>query len=75
MPSIVIVEKNGDLIGEIFLCVTLPNLPRIVDTSFINQDANLKNIVITAWMEKIGFGLIRSIEFEVGGKIIDTLYS
>lgn len=68
------IAKNGDLIGEIFLCVTLPNLPRIVDTSFINQDANLKNIVITSWMEKIGFGLIKSIEFEVGGKIIDKLY-
>jgi hypothetical protein len=68
------IAKNGDLIGEIYLCITLPNLPKIVDTSFINQDQNLKNIVITAWMEKIGFGLIKSIEFEVGGKIIDKLY-
>ena len=64
------IAKNGDLIGEIYLCITLPNLPKIVDTSFINQDQNLKNIVITAWMEKIGFGLIKSIEFEVGGGLV-----
>lgn len=68
------IAKNGDLIGEIYLCVTLPNIPKIIDTNFINQDTSLKDTVITAWTQKIGFALIKSIEFEVGGQIIDKLY-
>ena len=68
------IAKNGDLIGEIYLCVTLPTIPKIIDTNFINQDTSLKNTVITAWPENVGFALIKSIEFEIGGKIIDKLY-
>ena len=68
------IAKNGDLMGQIYLCATLPSIPKIIDTSFINQDVNLKNIAVTSWIEKVGFGLISSIEFEVGGKVIDKLY-
>lgn len=68
------IAKNGDLMGQIYLCVTLPNIPKIIDTSFINQDIDLKNIAVTSWIDKIGFGLINSIEFEVGGQVIDKLY-
>ena len=58
------VAKNGDLISKIYLCITLPNIPKIIDTNFINQDAYLKNVVITSWIEKVGFGIINSIELE-----------
>jgi hypothetical protein len=68
------IAKNGDLLGQMYLCVTLPNLPTIIDTSYINQDTKLKDIVVMSWIEKIGFGLIKTIEFEIGGKIIDKLY-
>jgi hypothetical protein len=68
------IARNGDLIGEIYLCVTLPNIQKIIDTNLINQDINLKNIAVTAWMKKVGYGLINSIEFEIGGQIIDKLY-
>jgi len=68
------VAKNGDLMGPIYLAVTLPNIPKIVDTSYINQDTSLKNNVVTAWCEKVGFALLNRIEFELGGKIIDQLY-
>jgi hypothetical protein len=68
------IAKNGDLMGQIYLCATLPSIPKIIDTSFINQDINLKNIAVTSWIEKVGFGLISSIEFEIGGKVIDKLY-
>jgi hypothetical protein len=60
--------------GQIYLAITLPNIPKIVDTSYINQDTSLKNNVVTAWCEKIGFAIINCIEFEVGGKIVDKLY-
>jgi len=68
------IAKNGDLMGQIFLCVTLPSIPTIIDTNFINQDTNLINIAFTAWTEKVGYAIISSVEFEVGGKIIDKLY-
>jgi len=68
------IAKNGDLISKIYLCITLPNIPKIIDTNFINQDAYLKNVVITAWIEKVGFGIINSVELEIGGQIIDKLY-
>ena len=68
------IAKNGDLMGAIFLAITLPNIPKIVDTSYINQDTSLKNNVVTAWCEKIGFAIINTVELEIGGKIIDRLY-
>jgi len=68
------IAKNGDLMGKVYLCITLPNIPKIIDTNFINQDTYLKNVVITAWIEKVGFGIINSIELEIGGQIIDKLY-
>jgi len=68
------IAKNGDLMGKTYLCITLPNIPKIIDTNFINQDSYLKNVVITAWIEKVGFGIVNSIELEIGGQIIDKLY-
>ena len=68
------ISKNADLMGQIILYVTLPNIPKLIDTNFINQDKNLQNIAITAWVEKVGYALINSVEFELGGKIIDKLY-
>jgi hypothetical protein len=68
------IAKNGDLMGAIYLAITLPNIPKIVDTSYINQDTSLKNNVVTAWCEKVGFAVINTIELELGGKIIDRLY-
>jgi uncharacterized protein (UPF0297 family) len=68
------ISKNGDLMGQIYLCVTLPNLPSIIDTNYITQNNNLQNIAIMGWTEKIGYALIKTIEFEVGGKVIDKLY-
>jgi len=68
------IAKNGDLMSKVYLCITLPNIPKIIDTNFMNQDTYLKNVVITAWIEKIGFGIINSIELEIGGKVIDKLY-
>ena len=68
------IAKNGDLMGQIFLCITLPNIPTLVDTNFINQDINLINTAFTAWTEKIGYAILNSIEFEVGGQVVDKLY-
>jgi hypothetical protein len=59
-----ILSKNGHMIGSIFLNVTLPAIP-----------ATFNNIpVYVAWNRKIGLALIKTIEFEIGGRIIDRQY-
>jgi hypothetical protein len=57
------IAKNGDLIGNIILVVTLPNI-------------NLPTSSITkfAWVKKIGFALIKSISITINGYEIDKHY-
>jgi hypothetical protein len=61
--SICPITKNADLIGQIYLIVTLPeiSLPTTGRTKF-------------AWVKKIGFALIKSINIEINGKQIDKHY-
>lgn len=55
------ISKNADLLGDIMLQVTLPSIP---------QSENVK----IAWVRKIGLALIRTVEIEIGGQIIDRQY-
>jgi hypothetical protein len=57
------ISKNGDLINRIYLVITLPNIP------------NLSNNAKVRWIDNIGYGIIKTIELEIGGKLIDTTYS
>jgi hypothetical protein len=57
------ITKSGDLINYMTLVVTLPNI-HICDS-----------IAEFAWVKKIGFALIKSVEIEIGGFIIDKHYS
>ncbi len=61
--STCILAKNADLVGSTSLVVTLPK----VQTS---NDTNAK----FAWVKRIGFALIKSIEIEINGRIIDRHY-
>lgn len=64
-----IVSKSGDLLGNIFLLVTLPAIPQI-----FNTDGSIDNLTKFAWIRKIGFGIIKEIEIEIGGQTIDKHY-
>merc|ERR1711871_45593 len=55
------ISKNADLLGDIILQVTLPSIPQIDNVKF-------------AWTPKIGLALIRTMELEIGGQIIDRQY-
>jgi hypothetical protein len=55
------ISKNADLLGSIILCVTLPSIKKQDDITF-------------AWVKKIGIALIKTIEIEVGGQILDRQY-
>ncbi|VVU94898.1 Major capsid protein N-terminus [seawater metagenome] len=55
------ISKNADLLGRILLCVNLPSIRKSEDFNF-------------AWVKKIGLALIKTVEIEVGGQILDRQY-
>ena len=56
------ITKNGDLINKMFVVVTLPYIPQLQSGAKVR------------WVDNIGFVLLKTIELEIGGKIIDTQY-
>ena len=57
------ISKSGDLMSQIFLVVTLPQIRKF-------SDPNIK----FAWAKKIGLAMINNIEMEIGGEVIDRHY-
>ncbi len=62
------VSKNADLMGEIYLKVILPIVPS-------NNHPEISNIKKFRWVNMIGFALIKNIDLEIGGILINRLYS
>ena len=67
-------SKIADLIGKIYLIVNLPAIGKFIDIPNENGIGN-SNISCCAWTEKIGFQLIKQIDLEIGGVVIDRHYS
>jgi hypothetical protein len=63
-----IVSRNGDLIGKIYLVVTLPKIQKFL------VNGNEDKITKFAWIRKVGFGIIKNLEVEIGGQSIDKQY-
>lgn len=63
------ISKHGDLIQQIYLIVTIPNIP-----IFYNEDQTVNEVYKFKWIKKLGYGLINTIELDIGGKIIDKHY-
>lgn len=59
----IISKGHGDLISEIFLVVKLPKV-----NSFTNS------LTKFAWVKRVGFSMIKSIEIEINGRVIDKHY-
>lgn len=59
------IATNGDLIGATTLVITLPKIKE-----FTNGDS-VDTLTKFAWVRKIGFAIINTIEIEIGGTIID----
>jgi len=73
-------DINGDLISNIFLYIELPSIPKFPDNKFTetknyNSIWSLNNDHINrlAWVENIGFNLIKFVELEIGTKLIDKI--
>ena len=58
-----IISKNGDLINKVYIIVSLPIIQ------------NLPNDIVMRWVENIGYVLIKCVEIEIGGVVIDKHYS
>lgn len=56
-----VISANADLANRMALKITLPAVPKISDTKF-------------AWVKNIGHHIIKSIEIEIGGRVIDRHY-
>jgi major capsid protein len=63
-----VISANADMAGRMALKITLPSLPKLVDSN-----GNLSKTQV-AWIKYIGQAMIRSVEVEVGGRIIDRHY-
>lgn len=57
------ISRRADLIGQIYLAVSLPRIRKSADPN-----------VQFAWVKRVGFSLLKSIEIEINGKVIDTHY-
>jgi hypothetical protein len=64
------ISQNGDLIGKTWLVVTLPEIKQ----SLLDIDNNADPYLKFAWVKKIGYALIKTIEIEIGGQLIDRHY-
>jgi hypothetical protein len=56
------ITRNGDLINKMYVVVTLPNIPALPSGAKVR------------WVNNIGYALLKTIQLEIGGKIIDTQY-
>ena len=64
------IGRVGDLIGQMFLYVRLPAIPKFIDQCTGLEDLTRK----FAWTRYIGYALIKETTFEIGGKLIDRQY-
>ena len=57
------ITKNGDLMGDILVVITLPSIKKFQD-----------QLTQFAWVKRIGFAMIKSVEIEINGHLIDRHY-
>jgi hypothetical protein len=64
-----ILSRDGDLIRKVHLVIELPKIGPFLD---ITQE--LDPITKFAWVKKIGFAIINTIQIEIGDELIDEQY-
>ena len=63
------ISRNADLLGKMYLVVVLPQIPMFKD-----EHGNINHIMKFAWVRRIGFALIKTIEIEIANELIDRQY-
>ncbi len=64
------ISRLGDLLGQLFLCIELPSIPKFIDSSTGEIDTVKK----FAWVKYLGYALVKEVTIEIGGKVIDKHY-
>ncbi len=64
-----VITPNGDLIGKTYLVLTLPRIK-----PFFLEDGTIDPLTKFAWVKKIGYAIIKTVEIEIGGQLIDRHY-
>jgi hypothetical protein len=62
--------RHGDLITNIYIYIQLPFIPEFKLFDQVTKD----NVRKFAWVRKIGFALIKQVDIEIGGQLIDSHY-
>jgi hypothetical protein len=58
------IPKGGDLLGNIFLSVTLP-------TVYLDKSNGKENILPIPWVYAVGYRMIEQVELQIGGRTIE----
>ena len=64
-----VLSRNGDLIRRIYVAIELPTIPKFVDAQ-----QNPDPIAKFAWVRRVGYAIIKTVEIEIGGELIDRQY-
>lgn len=64
-----ILSRNGDLIRNIHLSIILPIIPQFKDIY-----GNIDQVTKIAWVRRIGYAIINTVEIEIAGELIDRQY-
>jgi len=62
------IPKNGDLVHQIYLEVTLPQLDQN------NTDGSGNAATYVSWVNSIGHALIKNVEVQIGNEVVDKHY-
>jgi len=62
------ISKHGDLIHKMYVVVSLPKI------NFFQENSDLTNLNKCAWTHNIGWNIIKSVELEIAGTVIDKQY-
>ena len=65
----VVISKNADLINQLYLYIKLPAIPKCYHSILPNGIKKFR------WVSKIGWAIIRTVDIEIGGMLVDRHYS
>lgn len=75
--STALIQRNGDLLSKVYIQAVLPDIgeKRLQDFGIGNNGYTLPNRRFTRWIDNIGHYLLKMVEIEIGGQLIDRHYS
>lgn len=71
------ISRNGDLMSKVYIQALLPDITEkgLPDFGITPDGFNLPNRRYTRWVDNVGHYLIKWVEIEIGGQVIDRHYS